>query len=66
MSEGNKREALIDDRYLSEFAYFKDRIYFDCSTMGMPPERSIRVGESFLRNFAERLGEHDSSEDPRQ
>lgn len=66
MSEGKNPGTLIADQYIKEFAYFKDRIYFDCSTMGMPPKRSIRVGESFLRNFAERLGEHDSSEDPRQ
>jgi len=66
MSEECKKPALIADRYLQEFAYFGDRVYLDCSTMGMPPERSIRVGESFLRGFAERLGAHDTAEDPRQ
>lgn len=51
-----RRNAVIEQKYLDEFAYFGDRIYLDCSTMGMQPERTRKAAEEYLRRFSDGLG----------
>ncbi|MCI8505166.1 MAG: aminotransferase class V-fold PLP-dependent enzyme [Lachnospiraceae bacterium] len=47
---------MIDRNYLEEFAYFGDRIYMDCSAMGMQPERTRRAAGEYLLRFSDSLG----------
>ncbi len=47
---------MIDRKYLEEFAYFGDRIYMDCSCLGMQPERTRRAAEEYLLRFSDSLG----------
>lgn len=47
---------MIEQRYLDEFAYFGDRIYLDCSAMGMQPERTRQAAGEYLRRFSDALG----------
>ena len=42
----------IDRKYLDEFKYFGDRVYLDCSAMGMQPQRTIDAGKRYLDDFA--------------
>ncbi len=53
---------MIDQKYFDEYAYMKDRAYLDCSTMGMPPMRSLKAAREYLDDFAFSLGqmEHDN------
>lgn len=50
----------IDKKYLNEFSYFGDRAYLDCSTMGMPPQRTIDAGQRYLEAFTQSLGRDES------
>ncbi len=47
----------IEQKYLDEFGYFGDRIYFDCSTMGMRPQRTVNFAEQWLETFNSSLGQ---------
>lgn len=42
----------IDRKYIDEFKYFGDRVYLDCSAMGMQPQRTIDAGKRYLDDFA--------------
>lgn len=48
---------MIEEHFLNEYAYFGNRVYMDCSTMGMQPERTLKVAREYQDNFAKNLGE---------
>ena len=45
----------IEAKYLDEFKYFGDRIYFDCSAMGMPPQRTRNFAKRYMDVFYDSL-----------
>ena len=45
----------IEAKYLDEFKYFGDRIYFDCSAMGMPPQRTRNLAKRYMDVFYDSL-----------
>jgi selenocysteine lyase/cysteine desulfurase len=45
----------IEQNYLDEFNYFGDRIYLDCSTMGMPPQRTRDLAKRYMDAFYDSL-----------
>ncbi len=47
---------MIENKFLDEYLYMKDRIYLDCSTMGMQPERTLKAAREYLDDFAYSLG----------
>lgn len=46
---------MIDQKYLDEFRYFGDRIYLDCSAMGMIPQRTRDLAKRHIDLFYDSL-----------
>lgn len=45
----------IEAKYLDEFNYFGDRVYLDCSSMGMIPQRTRDLAKRYMDNFYDSL-----------
>ncbi len=47
---------MIPEKYLQEYDYLNDRVYLDCSTMGIQPNRTRETAKTYIDDFALSLG----------